>query len=117
MSQTIITGLLGAVLGYIICLVQVLLSGGMSNKQFKVLNFKIDQMAKQQSEAAQELRDLRGQLSKANVEIQAKIQALIDAAANDTVSDELQTAIDDLKPAAQALDDIVPDAPPEEPIP
>lgn len=70
-------------------------------------------MAKTQAEDAQVLRDLKTQLAKANDEIQAKIQALIDAAGNaGNVSDELQAAIDDLKPAAQALDDIVPDAPP-----
>lgn len=63
-----------------------------------------------QEEAAATLSALKDQLTKANGEIQAKIQALIDAAnAADTVNPTLQAAIDDLKPAAQALDDIVPD--------
>lgn len=73
---------------------------------------KIKKIMASQAEDAQVLRDLLAQLQKANAEIQAKIQALVDAAANAPVSTELQSAIDDLKPAAQALDDIVPDAPP-----
>lgn len=65
-----------------------------------------------QEEAAQALQGINAQLAKANTEIQAKIQALTDAAANaDNVSPALQAAIDDLLPAAQQLDDIVPDAP------
>jgi uncharacterized coiled-coil DUF342 family protein len=66
-----------------------------------------------QAEAIAELQALKDQLVKANTEIQNKIQTLVDAANNaGNVSPELQAAIDDLKPAAQALDDIVPDAPP-----
>lgn len=72
----------------------------------------LNKMANTQAQDAQILRDLKTQLARANDEIQAKIQALIDAAASAPVSDELQAAIDDLKPAAQALDDIVPEAPP-----
>lgn len=65
-----------------------------------------------QKEAADKVNAVAAELAKANTEIQAKIQALVDAAGNaDNVSTELQTAIDNLVPAAQALDDIVPDAP------
>lgn len=54
---------------------------------------------------------LKEQLVKANTEIQTKIQALTDAAnASQNLSPELAQAIEDLKPAAQTLDDIVPDA-------
>ena len=68
-----------------------------------------------QAEAAAQLTALKDQLVKANGEIQAKIQALIDAANNAAdVGPELAEAIEALKPAAQALDDIVPDAPPTE---
>jgi len=63
-----------------------------------------------QSDAAQKLTDFTTQLGKAKTEILTKIQELQDAAANaDNVSPELQTAIDNLTPAVQALDDIVPD--------
>jgi hypothetical protein len=65
-----------------------------------------------QEEAAAKLGAVATQLAKANTEIQAKIQALVDAAnAADTVNPALQAAIDALVPAAQTLDDIVPDAP------
>src|SRR4051812_3992320 len=63
-----------------------------------------------QEEGAVQLGNILTQMQKANTEIQAKIQALVDAAANaDTVNPTLQAAIDALVPAAQALDDIVPD--------
>ena len=73
---------------------------------------KVNQIMATQAEDAQTLRDLKTQLGKANDEIQAKIQALVDAAAKADVTPELQAAIDDLKPAAQQLDDIVPDVTP-----
>lgn len=80
----------------------------LSNQYFIIQ--KLNEIMSTQEEAAAALRALKDQLVKANTEIQAKIQALIDAAGNaDQVNPELQAAIDDLKPAAQALDDIVPD--------
>lgn len=76
------------------------------------LIIKQTQMSQTQEEAAAQLANILAQLTKAKEEIVTKIQALIDAAANaDSVAPALQTAIDDLAPIAQALDDIVPDAP------
>lgn len=76
------------------------------------LIIKQTKMAQTQEEAAQALANISAQLQKAKGEIVSKIQALTDAAANaDSVEPALQTAIDNLAPIAQALDDIVPDAP------
>lgn len=69
-----------------------------------------------QKDAADKLGSFGVQLAKAKDEILAKMQELVDAAANaDNVSPELQTAIDNLAAPIQALDDIVPDAPVEPP--
>ena len=70
---------------------------------------KAEQIMATQTEAAAELDNLKNQLSKANEEIQAKIAELVAAAGSADVTPELQAAIDGLKPAAQTLDDIVPD--------
>jgi hypothetical protein len=63
------------------------------------------------------LEAIKAQLLKAKGEIVAKIQALEDSIAinNDNLSDESQKALDDLKTIAQQFDDIVPDAPVENP--
>lgn len=76
---------------------------------FLILNTKLDKIMATQKEDAAILADVLAKLQKANAEIQKKIQDLIDAAANADVQPELQSAIDALTPAAQALDDIVPD--------
>lgn len=71
-------------------------------------------------ELAQGLTDLKTQLVKANGELTAKIAALEKAIQDaDNVPDTVVAAFNDLKPAAQAIDDIVPDAPaaPAEPTP
>jgi hypothetical protein len=95
-------------------------------QQLQAIEGNIDKIMATQAEDAQELRNLKQtlidvstQLTKASDEILAKIAALIAAAQNADVSTELQAAIDDLKPAgdalkpiAQAMDDIVPDNPP-----
>lgn len=67
-------------------------------------------MAKAEESVAA-LTALKDQLTKANGEIQKKIQDLVDAAANADVPQAVVDAIEALKPAAQTLDDIVPDAP------
>lgn len=78
--------------------------------QLVLLTKKTNTIMSTQKEAAAELVAFKEQLAKANDEIQAKIQALTDAANSaDTVDPELQAAIDDLKPAVEALDNIVPD--------
>lgn len=64
-----------------------------------------------QAEEVQFLQDLKAQLVKINGEVQAKLQALADAIANQgTVSPEVEAALNDLKSTAQGLDDLVPDA-------
>lgn len=73
-------------------------------------NLKLDKIMATQQEAAAQLGGVLAELQKANTEIQAKIQALVDAANNaSNVTPELQAAVDALVPAAQSLDDIVPD--------
>lgn len=65
-----------------------------------------------QAELAATLATVKAQLTKAAAEISAKIQALVDAAANAAnVDPALQLAVDDMVPIGQQLDDIVPDAP------
>lgn len=65
------------------------------------------------SEEIKILTDLKAQLIKSNTEIQAKIEALQAAveAAGDEVPEGVVAALNDLLPAAQTLDDIVPDNP------
>lgn len=76
------------------------------------INRKLDKLMATADESTKELGEIKDQLVKANTEIQAKIQALVDAANNAGNTDPaVQAAIDALKPAAQALDDVVPDAP------
>lgn len=74
------------------------------------------QMALSQSELAQQLRDIKTQADKGKAEILSKIQALEDAinSAGGT-TEEVDTALADLKSAVQGIDDIVPDAPAPEP--
>lgn len=63
-------------------------------------------------ESAKQLSDLRAQLTKANDEIQTRIQALVDASNTAGNTDpRVQAEIDALVPVGQKLDDIVPDAP------
>ncbi len=94
--------------------IQGLLSRTSKRKMLEQILQNTEKIMATQAEAAAALVALKEQLTKANAEIQAKIQALTDAANNaSNVSPELAQAIEDLKPAAQALDDIVPDpAPP-----
>lgn len=82
------------------------------------INCKLKKIVMKNEELAQGLTDLKTQLGKVNTEITGKIaalQAAIDGA--DNVPDAVVAAFNDLKPAVQQLDDIVPDpAPPiEEP--
>lgn len=87
-------------------------------EQLDVIQKGVQKIMSDQDDAAVELAGFKDQLIKANAEIQAKIQALIDAAAGappGSLQPNLKQAIDDLKPVAQGLDDIVPDAPTEPP--
>lgn len=85
--------------------------------QQKILDFlhlittKIDHTMATQQDAANQLAGVSTQLAKANTEIQGKIAELVEASKNTDTTPELQAAIDALVPAAQSLDDIVPDAP------
>lgn len=81
------------------------------------LKLKTGVIMSEQTAAAQVLIDLKAQLLKAKGEITAKIQTLIDAAANAGQLDPaLAAAVEDLKPVAQQLDDIVPDPVVEPPV-
>lgn len=75
------------------------------------LNRKVKTIMSEQTDEAAQIGAIKDQLVKANTEIQAKIQALTDAAASagGTLDPALKQAIEDLKPAAQTLDDVVPD--------
>lgn len=64
------------------------------------------------SQLGDTLNSIKDQVGKATVEILGKIADLEAALANaGTIPVDAQTALDGLKVAAQALDDIVPDAP------
>lgn len=84
------------------------------HRKLDLIIHKLNIMSKSQSEVAQELRDIKAQNEKSRTEILAKIaaleQAIIDAG-NST--EEVDTALADLKASVQTDDDIVPDAPPE----
>jgi hypothetical protein len=67
------------------------------------------------NELATVLTGLATQLDKASAEILGKIAELETALLESEVPDEAAVLIEDLKAKAQALDDIVPDAPPVEP--
>lgn len=76
------------------------------------INDKVERIMATNAEFAQALVDLKAQLVKAAAEIVAKIAALEDAIANSGNSTpEMDAALADAKAAAQALDDINPDAP------
>lgn len=69
-----------------------------------------------QAEAAQQVRDLTARINKIGTETAATLekvnalQAIIDAGNGGTVSEELQTAINEAIASAQATDDLTPDA-------
>src|SRR5436190_15124430 len=76
----------------------------------------IKQIIMNQKDEALALGALRTQLTKANGEIQAKLKALQDTIDNGPdVSPEVEAAVAELTKASQALDDVVPDAPPATP--
>lgn len=75
-------------------------------QQLKTIEMKTDEEIKL-------LEDLKDQLTKANQEIQDKIALLQDEIDNADVPQGVTDALDNLKVAAQSLDDIVPDAPAE----
>lgn len=65
---------------------------------------------------ADALADVKAELVKAQAEIVAKINGLEDQLSNaGKLDDADQAAIADIKTAAKALDDIVPDAPADQP--
>ena len=83
----------------------------------KRLHFLTKQIITSMSNTSQTLEQIKAQLTKAKGEIVGKIQALTDAVNNnqDNLSPESQQALEDLQNLAQQFDDIVPDAPAEEP--
>lgn len=68
-----------------------------------------------QAELAQELRTVTAQVAKIGTETARTLQKVIDLeallAAGGTVSEEVLTALAELKAQAQATDDLTPDAP------
>jgi uncharacterized protein YoxC len=74
-------------------------------------------MAKTQAELVTEMQALKGQITKIGTETATllekvkELQALIDAGGN-TLTPETQAAWEEVKTAAQGVDDEVPDAPP-----
>lgn len=81
------------------------------------LHLKLDNIMATQAQLAQELRDVKVQNDKSRAEILAKIAALEDAIANGGgTTPEVDAALADLKASVQTDDDIVPDAPPAEPV-
>lgn len=79
----------------------------------QTINAKLQTINMNITEAIQQIKDAKEKLDKAKKEILEKIQSLIDVAG--TLTPEQEDAVADLTTAAQALDDVVPDAPPVEP--
>lgn len=67
----------------------------------------------QVSELAGQMSEVNAQLVKSLTEINAQVAALQAALVNVEIPAEAQTALDNLKATAQALDDLNPDAPAE----
>lgn len=69
-----------------------------------------------QAEAAQQVRDLTARINKIGTETASTLekvnalQLIIDAGNGGTVSEELQTAINEAVASAKATDDLTPDA-------
>jgi len=81
------------------------------------IHLKLDNIMATQAQLAQELRDVKAQNDKSRTEILAKIAALEEAIANaGNTTPEVDTALAELKASVQTDDDIVPDAPPVEPV-
>lgn len=78
---------------------------------------KLNKIMATQAQHAQELRDVIAQNEKARLEILKKIadleQAIIDGGGT---TPEVDAALAELKASVQTDDDIVPDAPPVEPV-
>jgi hypothetical protein len=79
--------------------------------EFRKINSKLEEMSMKISEVSALLVSVDAQLGKAKDEIVAKIAELQAALVNVDVPADAQAALDDLKVKAQALDDVVPDAP------
>jgi seryl-tRNA synthetase len=78
-----------------------------------LLIIKSNSIMASQAQLAQELRDVKAQNDKAREEILAKIAALEEAIVNaGNTTEEVDTALAELKASVQTDDDIVPDAPP-----
>ena len=71
----------------------------------------------QVNELAAKLEQVNVQLGKAKEEIINQVNALQDALANVELPADAEAALNNLMGAAQALDDLNPDAPAPEPVP
>ena len=81
-------------------------------QEIKELGKEVKNMSTKLSELAAAIVAVNNGLDKAKTEILAKIAELEDSLQDVEIPAEAQAAIDDLRVKAQALDDIVPDAPP-----
>lgn len=78
------------------------------------LNLSMVQMMTTLSELTETLQEISSQLEKAKVEIVTRIDDLQSSLSNIELPAEASAALENLRSAAQGLDDIVPDAPPVE---
>lgn len=102
-------------------------TGGAGRKLRKTLSRleqKLDHIMATQAELAEELKKLKAQQNKIAKEQSDRFDALTGriadleaAVANAPVTAEVESALTELKAAAQALDDTIPDAPAPEPTP
>ena len=82
------------------------------SSQLLIIKTKLNTIMATQAELATELAARTAQIRKAFDEVTAKLDALMNAVNNAPVTPELRAAADALGAAVQAVDDIVPDAPP-----
>lgn len=83
----------------------------------KTIIHKLNSIQMTQEELAQALTDLQAQTDKAKTEVVEKIAALETAIAEaGNTTPAVDAALAALKTSVQGVDDVVPDAPPAEPV-
>ena len=85
-------------------------------KMLKRLELLIGKVMTTVNELADKLTAVNNQLNKAKEEIVSQVQALQESLKNTTIPVAAQEALAALESTAQALDDMNPDAPVEEPV-
>lgn len=89
------------------------LLGGFSAKQSQILH-EVEKLMTAVTDLAAAVTDVKNTLVRARDEIVAKIAALEDALSSVELPEDAETALAELRSAAQALDDIVPTPPTDE---